>query len=59
MVGEVVSLDDAEGGVDGDVGFGAQAVPDPADAQFADVVDTLEGGDGCGGLVDEFGVDSV
>ena len=59
VVGEVVGGGEAEVGVDDDVGFGAQGVTDPADAQFPDVPDAGGGAQGAFGLVDQGRVDGV
>jgi hypothetical protein len=59
VVGDFVGLADREPGIGGEVGFSAQGVPDPADPQFADLVDALDADEGAGGLVDEVRVDSV
>jgi len=42
VVGYVVRLTDGQRGVDGDVGFGAQVVPDPPDPQGLDAGDAAK-----------------
>lgn len=59
MVRDLMRIDEAEVGVDGDRGFGAQGVPDPADAQFFDAADALDVGEGLACSADQVGVDGV
>jgi hypothetical protein len=57
VVGDVVALDDGEVGVDSDVSFGAEAVPDPAHPEVGNGFDAVDAADGGGGLLDGGGVD--
>lgn len=59
VVGEVVSLDDGEFGIDGDVCLRAQGVPDPPEAKVPNGMDAVNGPDGGGRLVDDLGVDGI
>ena len=52
VVGELVSFADRESGIHIDVSIGAQGVPDPADPQVTHSIDTFDGVDRGGGLID-------
>jgi hypothetical protein len=59
VVGDVVGVVEADGGIDVEFGVGVQAVTDPAHADAAHAADTGPGGQGCLGGGDEFGVYGV
>jgi hypothetical protein len=57
VLGDGMCLSEAEIRVDGDVSFGAERGPDPADPQVADVIDDLDTRHDCLGQVREIGID--
>jgi len=59
VVGDVVRFDEAEPAINGDVRFGSERMPDPADAQLTDLVNAVNAHDGGGCFCNESGVHGV
>ncbi len=52
-------LGNGEAGVSRDVGFSPKPVPNPADAQLPNLLHTVHGDEGFGGLIDERGINGI